>query len=117
MTPAGAKPSLSITVSDLAKVDKVATMINDLQNVQPNEIWHCPRVPSSRSLDTFTFRATAGGPVLARARVPASATAPATSCAAMSLVVRGHAQTPLLDGAAVVRAAQKLLDVTLTRPN
>jgi hypothetical protein len=116
LTAAG-KPSLSITVSDLAKVDKLATIMNDLQSVQPNEVWHCPGLPLSKSLATFTFRANAGGPVLARANVPASATAPATSCDAMTLVVRHHNQTPLLDGAAVVRAAQKLLGVTLTSAN
>lgn len=115
MTPQTAKPTLSITVTDVANVAKVAAMIDRLPTVQPNVSWHCPGLPASESSDTFTFRATTLGRALARASVPASATAPATSCDAMSLTVRGHRETPLLAGAAVVRDAQTLLGVRLTR--
>jgi hypothetical protein len=64
---------------------------------------------------TFTFRSAADGPVLARARQIVAPGARGGSCEPMTFAVRGRPMTPLLDGAGVVRAAQRALGVRVPR--
>jgi hypothetical protein len=108
-------PSLSMTVTDTAKVSDVAAMINRLPTVQPGAI-SCPAFPGDGPFVTFDFRSTDGGPLLAQAIEPAWAREPTTACDPMALTILGHAWTPLLGGASVVRRSQALLGVTLQRP-
>jgi hypothetical protein len=107
---------LSATVSDPTKVDTLAMTIDQLQTIQPGEIWNCPDESVGQPMVTFTFRAAAGTPALATATVPDSATAPATACNLMTLTIHGRTRTPLVGGAAVVRETQALLGTSLTRP-
>lgn len=108
-------PSLSMTVADTAKVSKIAAMINGLATVQPGAI-SCPAFPGDGPFVTFNFRATQGGPLLAQATEPGWAREPTTACDPMALTILGHAWTPLLGGASVVRRSQALLGVTLQTP-
>jgi hypothetical protein len=108
-------PSLSMTVTDAAKVSKIAAMINGLGTVQPGAI-SCPAFPGDGAFVTFDFRATEGGPLVAEASEPGWAREPTTACDPMALTILGHAWTPLLGGASVVRRSQVLLGVTLQTP-
>jgi hypothetical protein len=110
----GAEPSTSIMVINRSKVNRIVTMIDDLQIVQPEAI-NCPAEPAAPPGVTFTFTATVGGPVLALAAEPAGAVEPTTPCDPMTLTIQGRPQIPLLGGAAVVAEAQRLLGVKLSR--
>jgi hypothetical protein len=109
------RPSLSMAVTDTAKVSKIASMIDRLPTVQPGAI-SCPALPVDGPFVTFTFRVTQGGRALAQASEPAWATEPTTACDPMTLTISGRVQTPLLGGASVVQKAEALLGVTLHRP-
>lgn len=111
----GMPPSLAMTVTDTAKVSNIAAMINRLPTVQPGAI-SCPAFPGDGPFVTFAFRATQGGPLLAQATEPGWAREPTTACDPMALTILGHAWTPLLGGASVVRRSQALLGVTLQTP-
>jgi hypothetical protein len=64
---------------------------------------------------TSSFRAAPGGRVLARATQIIAPGAPHGSCEPMTLTTKGHPQIPLLGGAALVRAVQRVLGVRLPR--
>jgi hypothetical protein len=108
-------PSLSMTVTDTAKVSKIAAMINRLPTVQPGAV-SCPAFPGDGPFVTFDFRAAEGGPLLAEASEPGWAREPTTACDPMALTIGGHKWTPLLGGASVVRRSQALLGVSLQTP-
>lgn len=108
----GQPPTLSLTVTDAAKVHKIVTLIDRLPIAQPGA-WSCPALSDQGQFVTFTFRASAGGPALAQASQAAWATEPTTPCDPMSFAVRGRGQTPLLGGAAVVHEVGRLLAVKL----
>jgi hypothetical protein len=110
----GAPPSTSIMVTAPRQVNRIVTMIDRLQIVQPG-VTSCPEEPADPAQVTFTFRARPGGPVLASAAEAANAAGPASPCDAMPLTIDGRSQIPLLGGAAVVEEAQRLLGVKLTR--
>jgi len=109
-----AHPSLSLTVTNRVKVEKIAKAIDALATAQPIAI-ACPNMPVDAPTVTFTFRASRRGPALARAGESASASGPIAPCEPMSFSLAGRALTPLLGGAAVVEQAQALLGVTLRR--
>jgi hypothetical protein len=111
----GTAPTLRVSVVDLAQIRKVATMIDQLEIVQP-EAWSCPAHAVGGPVVTFTFRARLGGPALAVASESASATEPTPPCYPMTFSIRGHSRKPLLGGAAVVRAAGRMLGVRLHVP-
>jgi hypothetical protein len=90
-------------------------MVDALGIVQPGA-YACPALPASGPVVTFTFRASDEGTALASASEPASAREPTTSCDPMTFSIRGHPQTPLLGGAAVVGKAGRLLGVHLQTP-
>ena len=108
----GARPSPSLTVTDRAKVRKIARAIDRLPTVQPLAI-ACPDIEFDAPTVTFTFRASARGPALARASEPTSASGPLAPCEPMRFTLEGQALAPLLGGATVVEQAQALLGVTL----
>jgi hypothetical protein len=89
-------------------------MIDGLQTVQTKAI-NCPSCPADAPVVTFTFRAAPGGPALANTSEPASATEPTTPCDPMTIPIEGRRWTPLLGGASVVQAAQRILRIKLTR--
>jgi hypothetical protein len=104
--------SLSITVTDPAKVHTIVALIDALPIAQPGA-WSCPGFTGSGPFVTFTFLASAGGPVLAHVSQAAWATEPTTPCDPMTFSVHGRAETPLLGGAAVVHKVGQLLGVQL----
>ena len=61
---------------------------------------------------TFTFRASAGGRVLAQASQNV-VQGPTTSCDPMSLTIEGRSQTALLGGSGFLAAVGKLLGLAL----
>ena len=111
----GSAPTLRVHVIDLAQIRTLASMIDRLETVQPG-VWACPAYPVNAPIVTFTFRARLDRPALAVAREPAFATEPTTPCDPMTFSIRGHARRPLLGGAAVVRAASRMLGIRLRVP-
>jgi hypothetical protein len=107
-----ARPSLSLTVTDRTKVNKIARAIDRLPTVQPIAI-ACPDIQVDAPAVTFTFRASSRGPALAQASEPTSASGPLAPCEPMRFTIAGRALTPLLGGATVVEQTQVLLGVTL----
>jgi hypothetical protein len=107
----GAPPVHSAQTTDPATVNRIRDLINRLPIVQPG-VLACP-LYSSDELVTFTFRAGAGGPVVARATELAQATEPTTACDPMNLWIGGREEDPLLGGAAVVGVAHRILGVDL----
>jgi hypothetical protein len=108
----GARPSLSLTVTDRTKVTKIARAIDRLPTVQPIAI-ACPDIQVDAPTVTFTFRASSRGLALAQASASVSASGPLAPCEPMSFTIAGRTLTPLLGGATVVEQAQVLLGVTL----
>lgn len=112
MARPGARPSLSLTVTDRTKVTKIARAIDRLPTVQPLAI-ACPDIQFDVPTVTFTFRGSSRGPALAQASEPTSASGPLSPCEPMRFTLAGRGLTPLLGGATVVEQAQVLLGVTL----
>jgi hypothetical protein len=107
----GQAPSQSLTVTDAAEVKAIVAVTNGLPTIQPGEFDGCNEsgpVGVEEPKITFTFRASAGGSVLAVTREPADATGPA-NCEPMTLSIGGLPQKPLLEGPKVVAEAQRLL--------
>lgn len=111
----GEAPSLAIKVVSPHEIRALVAMVDALEIVQPGA-YACPALPASGPIVTFTFRASDGGTVLARASEPSSAREPTTSCNPMTFSIRGHQKTPLLGGAAVAAKAGRLLGVHLQTP-
>jgi hypothetical protein len=111
----GDAPSLEVKVVSPHDIRALVAMVDALAIVQPGA-YACPALPIGGQVVTFTFRASDEGTVLASASEPASAREPTTSCNPMTFSIRGHPQTPLLGGAAVVGKAGRLLGVHLQTP-
>ncbi len=104
-------PTLSLHVTDQAKVRRLVAIINRLPIVQPGA-WSCPAMRPAPTI-TFTFRASPGGAILAAASEHSDVQEPTTPCDPLSFSVRGTPRTPLLRGAAFLAAAGRLLGVRL----
>jgi hypothetical protein len=111
----GDAPSLQVKVVAPNEIRALVAMVDALGIVQPGA-YSCPSQQGDAPIVTFTFRASDQGTVLASASEPASAREPTTSCNPMTFSIRGHPQTPLLGGAAVVAKAGRLLGVHLQTP-
>ncbi len=101
------------TVTDAATIRHFASLINALKPTGPSALDCTGKIDDP--VVTFTFRAAPGGRVLARARQIIDPGAGGGFCEALTLVVDGHAQGPLLGGARVVHAAQHLLGLRVPR--
>jgi hypothetical protein len=112
--PPGVAPSTRAIVVNRARVWRIAADINGLEITQTG-VWNCPSWSPDAPVVTFMFRRALDGPVVARASELAAATEPTTPCDPMTLTIAGRRWHPLLGGAAVVRTAQRLLGVRLTR--
>ena len=111
----GDAPSLEVKVVSPHEIRALVAMVDALGIIQPGA-YSCPSQQGDAPVVTFTFRASDEGTVLASASEPASAREPTTSCDPMTFSIRGHPQTPLLGGAAVVGKAGRLLGVHLQTP-
>jgi hypothetical protein len=109
----GQAPSLSITLTSPATVQRTIAMIDRLPTVQPGTgVFACPAIPVNPPVVTLTFRASTAGPVLAQASQAVDATAGAP-CQAMSLSIRGRSEPSLAGGPAFLRRLGRLIGVTL----
>jgi hypothetical protein len=106
-------PAVSVHVTSAADIRRLAAMIDSLETIQPGAS-ACPAFPENAPVVTFKFRVSRGGPALATATESAYATEPTTPCNPMTFSVRGRARKPLLGGAAVVRAAGRMLGIRLS---
>jgi hypothetical protein len=111
----GRRPTSDVLVTDRAKVGRIASLIDGLATEQPGAL-DCTG-KADAPIVTFTFREEPAPParVLARARQIVDASPRGGYCEPMSFAVNGRAQTPLLDGAKVIRAAQRLLGIRVPR--
>jgi hypothetical protein len=101
----GARPG-GFVVSDPRQVRRIVALVNRLPIVQPSGPTYgsCPLETASPRTATLTFRRARAG----RALAVASQTQPPGDCAAMDLTINGKRQTPLVGGAAVLRALRPL---------
>ena len=107
------RPISEVSVTRVAQVRRIASLIDGLKTEQPGAMDCTGRADDP--VVTFTFRAVLGGRVLARATQIVDGGAGRPQCEPMTLTVRGRPQTPLLDGATVVRSAQRLLGIRVPR--
>ena len=105
-----APDELSLTVTDLAKVREIAAMLDRLPIVQPGII-ACPAIFPAPTV-TFTFRATASGPALAKASMLANG--PAGACSPIEFSIRGRSEKPLSGQPSWLQKAGKVLGVSLS---
>jgi hypothetical protein len=108
----GHPPSLSLLVTNRAKVRKIVSMIDQLPTTQPGA-WACPDLAAA-ALVTVRFLATPLGPALATATEPTNVTEPTSPCNPLSFTLRGKPQTPLLHGASFLTRTERILGVSLT---
>lgn len=105
--PPGGRPPKSVVVSKVDAVLKIAALINRLPAVQPTgPVYGCgPYWERNQSTYRLTFRANSGGPVLAKA----IQSKPIGVCSTMTLMIRGHRQTPLAGASPVIDEVEGLL--------
>ena len=109
----GGKPLLSLVVTSQPVVRKLARLVDALPFVgNATGSFSCPS--SGGPIDSFSFRASRSGPVLARVSELAFTPTFPYPCWLTSLTIRGHRLTPLLNGGILLRQASKLLGIRLT---
>jgi hypothetical protein len=112
------KPLLSLLVTNRARVRQIASIVNALPFAGNwhGTVFNCPSFTASAPTDTFLFRATADGHVLATVTELAATPATVYPCLTTSLTIGGRRQPELMDGGVLLRSAGSLLGVKLTRP-
>jgi hypothetical protein len=108
-------PLLSRTVTNPAQVRRIAAVVDGLPFVASlrGVAFSCPALMLAPT-DTFAFRATAGGPALARVTAPANEPTTAGPCFITTLQIRGHSGPGLLEGGKLLRRAGAILGLRLT---
>jgi len=108
-------PLLSLTVTDRGQVRRIASIVDGLPFVASlhGVAFSCPALMLAPT-DTFTFRASPGGPALAQVTEPANQPTSAGPCFITTLSIRGHREPGLLDGGKLLRQASAILGVKLT---
>lgn len=108
----GAKPLVSLVVTQRAIVRMLARVVNALPFVGSHTgVFSCPSFGGP--IDTFVFRASLAGPPLAAISEPADTPTDPSPCAPTTLTVRGHRLNSLLEGGILLRRAARLLGVRL----
>jgi hypothetical protein len=107
----GKAPFLSRRVTSAAKIHRILTLLDAMEIVQPGVAYSCPAFPGDHPVVTFDFRATAGGRLLARARLT-DADVASGPCNPVDFSIDGHRQTPLI-GSDFVKQTERLLRVNL----
>jgi hypothetical protein len=109
----GAKPLVSLVVTQRAIVWRLARLVNALPFVGTHAgVFSCPSFGGP--IDTFIFRARPAGPPLATVSESAYTPTDPSPCASTTLVVRGHRLNSLLEGGILLKRASRLLGVRLT---
>lgn len=117
-TRLGQVPALSLTVTDRSTVRRIGAIVDSLPFFATlhGVAFSCPAMMLAPT-DTFTFRASPSGPVLAQVSEPADWPTIAEPCYITTLEVRGHREPGLLEGGRLLRQAGAILGVKLaTRP-
>ncbi|HWF55963.1 MAG TPA: hypothetical protein VG223_15100 [Solirubrobacteraceae bacterium] len=111
------RPVLSRTVTRLSEVRRIAGFVNALPFLGHDSgvAFSCPDFSSGAPVDTFVFRATPAGPVLATVSEWAATPIDTSPCTLTTLRVRGHREPPLMDGGVLLHQAGSLLGVRLAR--
>jgi hypothetical protein len=109
-------PQLALTVTARGMVHRIAT---DVDALPFGGNWHgaefsCPSGEGNIPFDSFTFRATATGPVLASFRESAGTPPEDDPCATASLTIRGHNEPAIVEGGTLLHEVDRLLNVRLT---
>ena len=114
-TSVGAAPLLSRTVTNRAQVRRIAAVVDGLPFVASlrGMAFSCPALMLA-PIDTFTFRASPGGPALARVTAPANEPTTAGPCFITTLQIRGHGEPGLLEGGKLLRQAGSIVGLKLT---
>jgi hypothetical protein len=111
-SPYSSPPPLVVT--NRGDVRRIAAIIDGLPFVALRGVAiSCPFIPAS-PIDTFTFRAAAAGPVLARVTLAADSPTDASPCFTATLRIRGHLEPGLLEGGRLLRRAGAILGVRLS---
>lgn len=116
ITPDTGKPLLSLTVTRLSLIRRIAALVNGLPfagNLS-GVGFSCPIFPSTPT-DTFTFRASANGRALAEVTELAATPTYIDPCETTTLRINGRLEPPLMEGGALLRRAGSLLHVNLAR--
>jgi hypothetical protein len=109
---AGRPPAVDLTVRG-AGVQQVAQLIDALPIAAPvHGRLVCPFIPASQ-IDTFVFRATADGPVLARLTAASDTPTSASPCSTIPLALPGHRSLNLLEVGRMLHGASSILGVPL----
>lgn len=109
----GAKPVVSLLVTQRAIVRRLARVVNALPFVGSHAgSFSCPSFGGP--IDTFTFRASLAGPPLATVSESANTPTDPSPCAPTTLTVHGHRLDSLLEGGVLLKRAGRLLGVRLT---
>ena len=106
----GAAPTVSLKVTAPAKVRRIIRLVDELPTVQSGVAYHCPPAKPGDLVVAFDFRANAGKPLLARARLIAEPDYAPGPCDPISFSIRGHRQTPLV-GDGFLTQVQRLLSI------
>jgi hypothetical protein len=109
----GAKPLVSLVVTQRAIVRRLARVVNALPFLGRHAgVFSCPSFGGP--IDTFIFRASPSGPPLATVSESADTPTDPSPCASTTLTVRGHRLNSLLEGGILLERAGRLLGVRLT---
>jgi hypothetical protein len=103
----GHAASIALKVTD-PQYSAIRRLIDALPTVQPGVV-HCPAAVPGLSRVSFVFRAHEGGPALATASEDADVVAPTTACDPLAFAIGGHAGTPLLGGAPLLREVSRIV--------
>ncbi len=108
-------PLLSLTVTNRAQVRRIASIVDGLPFVASlrGVAFSCPAFMIAPT-DTFTFRPSPGGPVLAQVTEPSNWPTIAEPCFITTLSIPGHREPGLLEGGKLLRGAGAILGVKLT---
>jgi hypothetical protein len=115
LTGSTTRSSLHV-VRDRAIVRRIGTIVNRLPFTGHDRgvAAACPGSSSNAPFDTFTFRATLHGPILAQVAEPAATPTTASLCETTTLTIRGHHEPTLADGGILLKRAGSLIGITLT---
>lgn len=108
-------PLLSRTVTDRNQVKRIAAIVDGLPFVASlrGVAFSCPALMVAPT-DTFTFRVSPGGPVMAQVTEPSDQPTSAGPCFITTLQIRGHREPGLLEGGKLLRRAGAILGLKLT---
>lgn len=109
-------PRVVATINRRATVRRIAKLVEALpfEGNDNGVAVSCPNASANALTDTFTFRATPQGPVLAKLTEAANAGTSPDLCDDPTLTIRGHRDPPIAGGGQLLTEVDRLLNVHLT---